>query len=226
MLHKLNLPKQIIPKIEEFATMLNLLPCTVIIHDLRDWSVVYISKRGLDGLQTSIEDITSITAQEYYKRYFNADDAQDYVPRILTLLENNNNEEIVTYFQQVRFPRNDDWTWHMSSTKIFMRDHTGKPSMTITVAIPLDAMHHMNAKADRLLADNNFLRKNFKQYSQLTKREKEVLALVAHGKSAAYIANELFISVTTAETHRKNIKKKLNAGTYELMQYARAFDLI
>ncbi len=226
MLNKVNRPKQIIPKIEEFAATLNLLPCVVIIHDFRDWSVVYISKRGLDGLQTSIEDITSITAQEYYKRYFNADDAQDYVPKILTLLENNNNEEIVTYFQQVRFPGNDDWTWHMSSTKIFMRDDTGKPSMTITIAIPLDAMQHMNAKADRLLADNNFLRKNFKQYSQLTKREKEVLALVAHGKSAADIANELFISINTAETHRKNIKKKLNAGTYELMQYARAFDLI
>ncbi|MFD0766456.1 helix-turn-helix transcriptional regulator [Mucilaginibacter lutimaris] len=226
MLNKVNLPKQVIPKIEEYAATFNLLPCAVIIHDLKDWSVVYMSKRGLNGLQTSIEDITSITAEEYYRRYFNQEDAQDYVPKILGMLENNNNEEIVTYFQQVRFPGNNDWTWHMASTKIFMRDDAGKPSMTITIAVPLDAMHHMNAKADRLLAENNFLRKNFKQYSQLTRREKEVLARVALGKSAAEIANELFISVTTAETHRKNIKKKLNAGTYELMQYARAFDLI
>jgi hypothetical protein len=47
------------------------------------------------------------------------------------------------------------------------------------------------------------------------------------GKSTTEIATELFISATTAETHRRNIKQKLNAPTiFELSQYARAFDLI
>nr|WP_067056388.1 helix-turn-helix transcriptional regulator [Mucilaginibacter sp. L294] len=226
MLNKERVPKQLVPQIEAYAAAFNSLPCTVIIHDLRDWSVVYMSDRGLSQLQSTKEEITALSSGDYYKKYFNQEDAEDYVPKILALLERNNDEEIVTFFQQVRFPGNDEWSWHLSSVKIFMRDETGKPSLTITIAVPIDAMHHMTAKAERLLQENNFLRQNYKNFSTLTKREKEVLAQMALGKSAIEIANALYIAVTTAETHRKNIKHKLSASTYELMQYARAFDLV
>ncbi|QHS57861.1 LuxR family transcriptional regulator [Mucilaginibacter sp. 14171R-50] len=185
-----------------------------------------MSHRGLALLQSTKEEITELSSGEYYKLYFNQEDAEDYVPKILSLLERNNDEEMVTYFQQVRFPGKEDWNWHMSSTKIFMRDDNGNPGTTITISVPLDAMHHMTAKAERLLQENNFLRKNYEKFSALTRREKEVLTHVALGKSAGEIAAELFISVATAETHRKNIKQKLNASTYDLMQYARAFDLV
>jgi DNA-binding CsgD family transcriptional regulator len=50
---------------------------------------------------------------------------------------------------------------------------------------------------------------------------------VALGKSSCEIANELFISVETVNTHRKLIKLKLDISTtYEFTQYAYAFDLI
>lgn len=45
----------------------------------------------------------------------------------------------------------------------------------------------------------------------LTKREKEILALIAEELSSQEIANKLFISLRTAENHRFNITKKLNA---------------
>jgi DNA-binding CsgD family transcriptional regulator len=226
MLNKERAPKQLVPQIEKYAAAFNSLPCAVIIHDLRDWSVVYMSNRGLQLLQSTQEEITALSSGDYYEKYFNQEDAEDYVPKILALLERNNDDELVTFFQQVRFPGKDEWSWHMSSVKIFMRDEAGKPSLTITIAVPIDAMHHMTAKAERLLLDNNFLRQNYEKFSKLTKREKEVLTQVASGKSAAEIANTLYISVTTAETHRKNIKHKLSASTYELMQYARAFDMV
>lgn len=43
---------------------------------------------------------------------------------------------------------------------------------------------------------------------QLTDREKEILQLIAQEKSSEEIADELFISRRTVETHRKNILKK------------------
>jgi DNA-binding CsgD family transcriptional regulator len=226
MLYKIELPPELRTKIEEHIITLDHLPCVVIVHDLKEKTVVYMSERGLRQLGTTMEEINSISYDEYHDRYFNREDAEDYVPKIMGLLERNNDDESLSFFQQVKFPGNDDWSWHLSSTKIFMRDDAGNPSLTITIAIPVDAMHHMTAKAERLLEENNFLRRNFKNYSKLSKREKEVLTQIALGKSATEIAKELFISVTTAETHRKNIKQKLNASTYELMQYARAFDLI
>jgi DNA-binding CsgD family transcriptional regulator len=226
MLNDVKLPKQPTLDIDLLGDNFNRLPCTVIIHDLKDWSVVYMSENGLLELQTSMADITALSSDEYHKMYFNHEDAQDYVPKILNLLDRNNDDDSVSYFQQVKLPAKGDWSWYLSSTKIFMRDKSGKPAYTITVAVPLDAMHHITAKAERLLQENNFLRNNFKNFAKLTRREKEVLAQVAMGKTAGEIAKELFISTSTAETHRKNIKQKLNANTYELMQYARAFNLI
>jgi two-component system, NarL family, response regulator NreC len=49
--------------------------------------------------------------------------------------------------------------------------------------------------------------------SQLSSREREVLQLLAEGKTTKQIAGELFISSKTVETHRTNIMKKLNIHT-------------
>lgn len=108
-----------------------------------------------------------------------------------------------------------------------MWDEEGQPWLTISMSFPIDAMHHMTAKAGRLLEENNFLRENFSRYAKLTKREREVLRLLALGKSATETAEELFISLNTVETHHKNIKQKLDTNAYfDLCQYARAFDLV
>ena len=42
----------------------------------------------------------------------------------------------------------------------------------------------------------------------LSAREKEILAAVAHGKTNKEIADDLFISINTVVTHRKNIARK------------------
>jgi len=43
----------------------------------------------------------------------------------------------------------------------------------------------------------------------LTRREKEVLELIAEGMTNNQIAQKLFISITTVDTHRKNLLAKL-----------------
>ena len=58
-------------------------------------------------------------------------------------------------------------------------------------------------------------------YDLLTPREREILQLVAEGKSNKDIANTLSLSVYTVETHRSNILEKLNLHTVpELILYA------
>jgi DNA-binding NarL/FixJ family response regulator len=55
----------------------------------------------------------------------------------------------------------------------------------------------------------------------LTLREKEVLKLIAEGKSHKEIADLLFISIRTVDHHRANIMKKLNIkDTANLTKYA------
>ena len=56
---------------------------------------------------------------------------------------------------------------------------------------------------------------------ELTKREYEVLGLVASGKSTREIAETLFVSVKTIETHKMHILDKLGLkNTAELTKYA------
>lgn len=202
------------------------LPAVIIIHDIIG-KVVWMSERGLKQLNTSVQELRAISADEYYRRWFNEEDSKDYVPKIMGMLQRNENDEIITYFQQVRINGGIKPTWHMCSTRIFMRDEHRQPLYTITMAFPIDNMHHMAAKAERILAENDFLRKNYKSYSLLSEREREVLKELALGKTSAETAEELFISLSTVDTHRKNIRKKLGTSSYfELCQYARAFDLI
>jgi DNA-binding NarL/FixJ family response regulator len=62
---------------------------------------------------------------------------------------------------------------------------------------------------------------NLKETVNLSDREKEVLQLLAEGKSTKEIANELNLSAKTIESHRKNIMTKLNIHTIpELTKYA------
>lgn len=61
----------------------------------------------------------------------------------------------------------------------------------------------------------------------LSERETEIITLISLEYSAREISEELFISVNTVETHRKNIMKKLNTkSVVGLVKYALKNNLI
>ena len=57
--------------------------------------------------------------------------------------------------------------------------------------------------------------------SVLSSREKEILGLIARGKTSHEIADQLFIGKSTVDTHRKNMIRKLGlSGGGELLRYS------
>jgi DNA-binding NarL/FixJ family response regulator len=63
--------------------------------------------------------------------------------------------------------------------------------------------------------------KDSSAYSLLTSREREVLQLIAEGKSTKVIAKEMFVSVKTVEWHRSRVMKKIGIGSIAgLVKYA------
>ena len=65
------------------------------------------------------------------------------------------------------------------------------------------------------------LRETANEAPVITRREKEVLQLIAEGLTNAEIATQLFISIPTVNTHRKSLIEKFNA-TNTAMLIARA----
>jgi len=77
-----------------------------------------------------------------------------------------------------------------------------------------DAFQHLQKNIFYL--DPNIIIKTVQQDAlgsslKLTKREIEIVALIAKGKTTKEIASELFLSELTIKTHRKNISEKLDS---------------
>lgn len=205
----------------------DLLPGVVIVHNLEDKSILWMSAKGLKELNITIADLAKLSGPDYHAKYFNPDDAKDYVPKLWGLLQRNNNDECVSFFQQVKINGQKEWTWHLSTSKVFLRDDKSMPILMITQSIAIEPIKSWSLKAERTLKENIFLKRNMGAFSKLSKREIEVLTCLASGESAIICGEKLFISPKTVETHRKNIRKKLGIESFaELSNYARAFDLI
>lgn len=75
----------------------------------------------------------------------------------------------------------------------------------------INDLYHHNKKyyySEQINFQEIDLKKNI-----LSPREKEIVAAIAKGFSSSEIANRLFISINTVETHRKNIFFKLGITT-------------
>lgn len=82
--------------------------------------------------------------------------------------------------------------------------------------------YYSNQVKDKLVADiAGNESKDLHNEVRLTKREKEVLKLIAMEYTSQMIASELFISFHTVESHRKNLMKKLSTNNLAgLIKYA------
>ena len=64
-----------------------------------------------------------------------------------------------------------------------------------------------------------FGRNSITQVPELSKREKEVLALLSQGLSTSEIANKIFLSTNTVHTYRKRLMEKLEAKNVAELVY-------
>lgn len=222
----ITLNQRITKQIDEIKAVADRFPGVTLIHSLPDWKVEYMSEKGLTLLDLTLEEVCGMTAMQYYERFFNMDDWHNYAPKMREFMEQNKDHSI-SHFQQVRLAGDTDWTWHLSITRILLRGDDELPLLTITTSYPVEVIMHVTTKVERLLNENTFLRKNYDHFAKLTKRERDILRLQVLGHSSPEIADQLFISVATVDTHRRNIKRKLNVNSsFDLAEYARAFDLV
>lgn len=220
------LQQKVFLEIEKIKAIEDKIPGVIIIHDLKDMSVVYMSKRGQQLLGVTLAELKKI-GPEWAHKFFNEQESREYVPLLTEWLKRNDHDEFVSFFQQVKTVEKGGWKWYLTSMKIFMQDDQGTPILSIAIANAIDPHHYITDKVNRLLEEKNFRRRNQEVFASLTKREKEILQLVALGKNTPEIANAAHLSEKTINTHRKNLRKKLKIQShYDINLFAQAFDLI
>ena len=70
-----------------------------------------------------------------------------------------------------------------------------------------DGKIYFNAEVQSILAESSL-----KNIPHLTRREKEILSLIASGETTHQIADKLFLSPLTVETHRRNLMQKFEVN--------------
>ncbi|GAB2766994.1 response regulator [Salinimicrobium soli] len=96
----------------------------------------------------------------------------------------------------------------------YILKNTGKEELELAIRQVIKGEPYLSQTISNQLAQNllrNFQQKNEPQdaLSSLTERELEILKLIALEHSNSEIADLLFISPKTVETHRKNLMRKI-----------------
>lgn len=198
-----------------------------IIHAMPTNTVMYMSPAGLEQLGIDLAAVRAL-GNSYYERFFNYEDAQNYLNQWnLFSKDINNKGNWFTYFQQVHLDEKANFNWFLSISKVLMYDEQQKPLFALTIPLQLNQYLPILPKLERIISENAFIKNNIEKFSLLTKKEKEILRLMALGKTIKEIELNLFISEKTIRTHRRNIKLKLKIkNDVAIVQYAQAFNLI
>ncbi|HTR81996.1 MAG TPA: response regulator transcription factor [Bacteroidota bacterium] len=124
---------------------------------------------------------------------------------------------------------NEDYVYQIirSGAGGYILKSVEKEELLEAVQAVMSGERFFSPRISKLIVEN-FIRKAEGQKSLipaeddiLTKREKEILALVADGLTNQQIAEKLFISARTVDTHRTNIMQKLNIhDVANLVRYA------
>ncbi len=123
----------------------------------------------------------------------------------------------------------DDESYVIRSLKAGARAYLLKSAMKSELIAAVQAVARgksfFSSKVSRILQEDYVQALNRKgaddSYDLLTEREREILQLVAEGKTNKEIANALSLSLYTVDTHRTHILQKLNLHSVpELILYA------
>ncbi len=104
----------------------------------------------------------------------------------------------------------------------YLLKNASKEEMLEAFAVVMKGKQYLSFEVAVAMRKNNEAEKPI-----LTRREKEVLELIAEGLTNHEIADKLFVSTTTVDSHRKNLLAKLQAkNVAALVKLALQYQLI
>lgn len=208
--------------INEIRSISDLLPGVILINNVAANRNVYMNRVGCNFLKREKEDLYNMGLDYFGSTFFHLPEMLWVAKTFGNLIQQKDESKTIGFYQKVRPHSNNPWAHYYLSGKLL----EGSQSCCIYMGTPAThdnyLLNRINMALDVELPDTVL----FARFSSLTRREKEILSLVAKGCTTRQISDILFLSVLTVEVHRKNIRKKLDAKCLrDVIRFARYFNL-
>ena len=188
------------------------------IGDTATMKNVWGNKFYHDDIKYSREEIDKL-GFDFFKKILHPDELA-YTEASIEYLKHLSDKDVFGGVGRVLSKNALEYQWHISSAKILKRKADGTPWQFIGIGFPLKE----NVQTDKQFLDlikENMQLKNKLLLKSISKREKDIIKLIANGDNTEEISKKLNLSEHTTNTHRKNILKKLQLhNTAALVNFA------
>ena len=197
------------------------LPGWIHLNRSNDLALFWISKNMENDLEIESSMIAELGV-EYLYEIIHIETAKVVVPILTKQKKLDDETNVINFLQMIRPDTKKRYQLYHTSTKI-----SKKFNCFFCQSIPLHNLEKSVLKYSKFLRDSEFKSKHYTKFMQLTKREKEILALISEGETNKTIGEILNISSLTVKTHRQNIIRKLGTKHLrDLIRFSREFGLL
>lgn len=209
-------------KDNDFESVINEIPCTVVLSRSKAIEIEYTNRRHMELTGYSLEEIRAECPQ-YLNDIIHPTSLKNIQQFLPEFYANQQSNQTMSFVQYVQVDGKADYTPLITFTKSPRK----ADDLVVRLVLRMQEFQKFSPEMEQVVRMDQFKLKHFKLFQQLTEREVEILKLLANGFNNPAIADLLFISRQTVETHRKNLKRKLDLNSFrDLMKYAFAFDLV
>lgn len=206
-------------KIEEVG---DYIPGSVMLQNIKSLTNIYMNSYGADRLRYSSEEL-KLMGPDYFKHFFPQEEMPTLRKQLVSYLQRDDPNTLFSFYQRVKTGPKGTYQWYLTTT----RTYNAQEGLLIHLSFPAEELALATNRCHYLADQSAYCVKHFHLFNALSKREKEIINLIADGKSSCYISDLLFISIHTVNNHRKNIIRKLNITSLaELIRFAVSFGLV
>lgn len=205
----------------------DLLPGAVMVQDLSTPRLTYMNTWGCETLDHPLDELVQM-GDDYYRKFFIEEESKVFMAGLVNFVNNNDPTAFYSFYQTVKTSRNMEPAPYYTTCRLLQKERsTAATNELILIANPVPGLEKTTRKLLKFLDQTEYAVRNHKKFLLLSPREKDVITLLADGKSSRQISDILFLSPHTVNTHRKNISRKLDINSFaELFKFANAFDLV
>lgn len=196
--------KDILDQLRFLKNIVSNLNIAIFIHDLKKLRHIWTNNNYYNIIGYSDTEIKQL-GPEWARNNYHPDDIHIVKERIDYFTQNIGEAYSGVYRIKHKLGY---WVWVYSNTVVFKRDTSGYPDQLLGICIDFSDNFKTMKQFKELFKENQQL-KNQLQIEKLTKREREIIKLIAHGKTGQDIADNLHISLSTVNNHRKHILIKI-----------------